>query len=70
MKGFTSEIKNSSAKYKRLIIVQAGTEDELIDGADQVIRVKKGYGDYRQELDGKRFEARFCKLVPTRGPTA
>lgn len=66
MKGFTSGIKNSSAKNERLII----TEDDLIDGADQVIRVKKGYGDYRQELDGKRFEARFCKLVPTRGPTA
>ena len=57
--GLTTGLKEPSGKGKRLIVLDAGSEEGFVPNCSLVFTAKKGEGDYHEEMDGERFEKWF-----------
>ena len=57
--GTKGSIRKTLGKGSRLILLHAGSENGLINGADLVFQSKKVTGDYHDEMTSEHFEEWF-----------
>ncbi|KAL4096825.1 hypothetical protein QTP88_021708 [Uroleucon formosanum] len=64
VRGLSTGAPNPTAKGKRLIVVNIGSEEGFIDGGLLVFESKKGSADYHEEMNGDVFFDWLKDVIP------
>ena len=66
LSGLSTGLKNPSGKGKRLIVLHIGSESGFVENG-LLLFESKSTKDYHEEMDGKRFEEWFSRILPLLG---